>query len=171
MALSQISELEMELIEAVSSGQTIDFRERKDARGKPAVASIRAEVLQHLLIGLPLPVQALDQNAPTIQYAVASGSLSLLGASITGTLDIADCQHKGNAFPALLLEDCLLLGSGSYANPSTRPVASLNVQHARLARLSLVNCRAGFIDITDAVLLGDLDLTGLQALDLHSLNN
>lgn len=164
MIFSPVTDLEMELIEAAVAGDAADFRNRKGPSGILLIPTIRAEVLRRLLIGLPLPVRARDPSAPLIHHTVAGSGIALQGAHILGAVNLADCQPNGGACPPLLLEDCLLLGNGSYGDPAGRPAAALDLRHARVARLSVKNCRCGFIDLTDASLMGDLDLDGLQAL-------
>ncbi|HEV7860148.1 MAG TPA: hypothetical protein VGO91_16145, partial [Pyrinomonadaceae bacterium] len=167
MTGSQISGCELEIIQAAINGKTADFRDRRDSAGQAATMVIRGYVIRHLLIGLPLPTQADKPAAPITRHTITSSGVRVRGARIEGVLDLSDCAGRdGNGCFPLLLEDCILTGEdeGAYQDPSARPQPTLDARHAILSRLSLKNCRAGFIDLTDAELLGDLELDGLKAL-------
>lgn len=167
MTSSRIGDAELEVIQAAVSGETADFLGRKDSSGQPATTVIRGHIIRHLLLGLPLPTRANNPNAPHDRHTIASNGVRVRGARVEGVIDLSDSAGQdGNGCFPLLLEDCVLAGEGeaAYQDPSDRPAPALDAGHARLSRLSLKNCRAGFINLADAELLGDLELHGLKAL-------
>lgn len=85
-------------------------------------------------------------------------------AKISGTLDLRDAHGPdGQPCPPLILEHCRLEGDPPYDDPAARRERSLDARHARLARVRLDHCRAGRIDLSGAVIEGDLDLDHLRS--------
>lgn len=165
MTNSGISDFELEVIQAAMDGKTANFLDRKDSLGNSIRVVIQGKVVRNLLLGLPLPIRANDPTAPTTHYQIPSTGVRVRGAYIEGGIDISDSSgHDGNGCFPLLLEDCVLTGNGNYNDPAERPEPALDAKHTRILRLMLNNCQAGFIDLTDAEILGDLDLEGLHPL-------
>lgn len=161
----KISDFELEIIQAAMDGKTANFMNRKDSAGNTVNVVIQSDVIRNLLLGLPLPSRAGLSTGPFTSHSISSAGVRMRGASIEGVIDISDNSgHDANGCFPLLLEDCVLMGTGPYNDPAARPGPALDAKHTRISRLVLKNCRAGFIDLTDAEILGDLDLEGLQPL-------
>lgn len=88
-------------------------------------------------------------------YADTVGSIKairLRSIKITGILDLRDCSGpEGTPLPPIILDQCILEGD------IERPYApSFSARHAYLARLSLSNCQFGRVDLSDALIEGDV---------------
>lgn len=160
-----INEFESEVIQATMEGKTANFLDREDSSGNPILVVIHSDIIRNLLLGLPFPVRPGHATALSARPSIPSTGVRVRGACLKGVLDISDSSgHDGNGSFPLLLEDCVLMGDEAYDDPSKRPGPALDAKHARLSRLVLKNCHAGYIDLTDSEILGDLELEGLQAL-------
>ncbi len=158
----EVTALELEVIEAAVTGGTADFSSR--TYGQNAHVVIRGDVIRHLLLGLPLSAKV-DGKDLSSQFEISSNGVQIRNAYIGGALNLAECSRKnGNPCAPLILENCIVGGTGEPDDPTERPQPSLDARHARIARISLKHCQASFIDLSDALLLGDLDLDGLQPL-------
>lgn len=144
--------------------------------GGDAGPTVDAGFLRRLLLGLPFP--AADHEAVADQHPgypipageapvpIAAPGLRISGAIIRGVLDLSDCiGHGGQGLPALALEHCRLEGDGGVDPDAVDVRLSLDVSHARLARLSLRGSQAGFIRGREVSIDGPLDLGGLAPLN------
>ena len=105
-----------------------------------------AEVIQGLVLG-----------------ARADCGVQLESVTIAGSLNLKDARGaSGGPCNALIMHDCILEGPGADA-PTGSP--GIDARHSYLQRLSLVNCRSNGLDVSSAVIVGDLKLDGLGPLE------
>jgi hypothetical protein len=94
---------------------------------------------------------------------VAQNAVRMCGATITGLLDLADARGaSGAACNALILRNCVLTGRNDHPNP-TGAGPGIDASHSHLRRLSLIDCQADGVELSNALLDGDLELDGLHA--------
>ncbi len=99
-AVDELTEPEQRLCQAIVTGATVDLRAGEPSRDDPsqgaawdAARTVRAELLVELLTGTRKP-----------EAAPSARALKLLGARITGTLDL----EAATLVCPLLLQDCWL---------------------------------------------------------------
>jgi hypothetical protein len=141
-----MSQFKQKLLDCAQRGIWCDFSEVKDA--KKAAVTIRGEWLREILLTAATPGKRIQ-------------ALRLKGAVIEGVIDLRDCSNAdGGSLPPFLLERCVL--KGDVVHPE---MAVLTARHAHLSRLSLTGCQFGRIDISNAVLDGDLAIDEVCPLD------
>lgn len=118
------------------------------------VRVVRAEVLRRLILGLSL-------NETT--GAIVHLGVQMKGVQVLGGLFLANStgSHAEDACPPLLLEDCHFVAKDSTAEHADDLVVDL--QHARVARLALVDCTLSCVNLEGAWIGGLVDLSGLHA--------
>ncbi len=116
------------------------------------------ELCKEILLGL-IRSPAVAGQDPRVR------GVRLRGAVIKGEIDLSDCTGiRGAPLPPLLLEYCVIDGT----TVNDIPIA-IDASNARIYRLSLNRCRvAGRIDLTNAVLEGDLEISNIAPLDTRS---
>lgn len=131
--------------------------------------TIRGAFLREFLLGLHPPATGAEQN-------LRLHGIRLRGAIIKGEIDLGDCTGMDGApLPPLLLEHCIM-SDGTLVEccivrdgVKQKILRAINASNARLSRLSLNGCRVGGrIDLTDATLDGDLEISGVAPLDNDS---
>ncbi|BCT69152.1 hypothetical protein [Nitrosospira sp. NRS527] len=177
----KMSALERELIDAAFRGDWAgspklpvlsEFFVQEDSRlfvQEEADITVRGIFLRELLLGLRTPAKDAEANSRL-------HGVRLRGAIIKGEIDLSDCKGTGGTpLPPLLLEHCIIHDGSRIRYPVVRNGASveekilsaINASNVRLSRLSLRGCRvSGRVDLTDATLDGDLEIS-----DLKPLNN
>ncbi|MBS0386004.1 MAG: hypothetical protein JSS00_11710 [Proteobacteria bacterium] len=119
------------VVERTRAGDIADFTPMAGAGGtKPAV---RAGFLRKLMLGL-------DES-----WAVRTPGVRIEGARIEGALDLIDCAGAAGGLPALALNACDI--------PET-----VDLSHARLARLSLRGSKLMRLVAVEAEIGGELDV-------------
>jgi hypothetical protein len=124
------------VMERIRAGEVADFTPMAGPDGaKPAV---RAGFLRKLMLGL-------DPG-----WAVRAPGVRIKGARIEGGIDLTDCSGAGDAgLPTLSLEGC------DVPDP-------IDLSRARLARLTLRDCRLRKVSAVDAIVDGELSLAGAR---------
>jgi hypothetical protein len=93
----------------------------------------------------------------------ARRGVELRGVAIEGLLDLRDARGAaGQSCNALILEDCELLGENADAATGE---PGIDARHGHLARLALVDCRTDGVELSGAVIDGDLALDGLGPIE------
>lgn len=170
MSSSQIvpmSALETELIDAVFCGEWAGTAELPTSlsASQQTDRTVEGAFLRKLLLGLISPPATAGHN-PRMH------GVRLQGAIIKGEIDLSGCTGmKGIPLPPLLLKRCIIRGRLSKEKPVVcsgakvpeKILSVINASNARLNRLSLRECRInGRVDLTDATLDGDLDISDLE---------
>lgn len=94
--------------------------------------------------------------------ADAPSGVQINSVTIDGILDLRDARGaSGGPCNALILEDCVLQGKGSGSSGSQ---PGIDAGHSHLQRLSLVGCQTDGVELSSAVIVGDLELNGLRPL-------
>lgn len=141
-----LNEAEKELIAHAIDGRLADFSDWPDDQ-----RIIRAEVLRSLLLRLKLPAL---ENAVGKQ----PHDFRIIGAKspiIEGKLDLVEAIGlEERSLPPLILKRAVFRGSADDG-------PDIDARHARMARLSLEDCRFKRIDLTNAKVGGDVDLLGV----------
>jgi hypothetical protein len=93
----------------------------------------------------------------------AVSGVRIKGAVIKGMLDLRDGRGpSGEPCSALILENCVLKGDpdadGSHPG--------IDASHSHLQRLCLVGCETNGVELSGAVIVGDLNLDGLRPVTL-----
>ena len=130
---AQLTSDEQCLIERLHRGETAEFRDQKNR------ATIRADVLRNLLLGLQGTGRARARIPPT--------GIRIRNARLDGPLDLADLARPGFGFPALILEDCDL------PDP-------INLEGSRFARLSIKGSRFRYLNMRESEIDGPFDFSG-----------
>jgi hypothetical protein len=127
------------VVERTNAGEIADF----SAMGGPGGAkpSVRAGFLRKLLLRI-------DPS-----WTIRTPGVRIKGARIEGVLDLTDCSGEG--LPALSLVDCEI--------PET-----VDLSHARLARVSFANSRMSRLVAIEAEIDGELNLCGVAPLGAAS---
>ncbi|SHL77855.1 hypothetical protein SAMN05216428_10625 [Nitrosospira sp. Nsp11] len=176
----KMSVLEKELIDTAFRGNWAgpaklpvlsEFFAQEDSRlfvQEEADITVRGIFLRELLLGLRAPAK--DAEATSRLHGVR-----LRGAIIKGEIDLSDCKGAGGTpLPPLLLDRCIIHDGPIIKYPAVRNGASveekilnaINASNVRLSRLSLCGCRiSGRVDLTDATLDGDLEISDVAPLD------
>jgi hypothetical protein len=138
---------ERELLKRLAEGAWADFsRERQDKR------RVRAPILRRLFVDSS--AGGFDGTGRLIQ----SGGMRIRGAHIEGALDLTDCTGpEGTPLPALVLEGCDI--------PDT-----IDLSHARLARVSVADSRITHIRARGARIEGTFDFSRVSSYE-SSTNN
>jgi hypothetical protein len=124
------------VMERASAGEVADFTSIAGPDG--AKPSVRAGFIRKLILGV-------DPG-----WLVRTPGVRIKGARIEGALDLTDCSGAGGAgLPALALDSCDV------------PEA-IDVRHARLARLTLRDCRLRQVVAVDAIVEGELSVKGAK---------
>ncbi|MGO9462462.1 MAG: hypothetical protein ACLPWS_00215 [Rhodomicrobium sp.] len=148
-----LNDAERTLIKRAMSGEPANFSHEADER-----RSINAAVLRSLLLGLALP--PLDANGPTPVKDwrdIKVRSIWAFAPIVIGKLDLVEAiRADGNPLPPLVLGFARFEGS--------QDGTDVDAQHARLARLSLRNCKLTRVVLKDAKVGGDVDLSGAEPL-------
>ncbi len=131
-------------------------KRRATAKGPSAVDRLRQDV-KH---GRESQQHGETVPAPVVRSLVlgsgAPSGVRIRGARIAGTIDLRDARGPaGEPCNALILTDCELVGT-----TATSP--GLDASHASIRRLSLSDCRADGIELSSAVIGGDLGIDGLR---------
>ncbi|PTR10009.1 hypothetical protein C8R32_10296 [Nitrosospira sp. Nsp5] len=164
-----MSVLENQLIDAAFRGEWAGPSKLPDLTSltppQQAEITIHGGFLRKLLLNL---VNSHASMNPPRVYGV-----KLRGAIIKGEIDLSDCTGMNGApLPPLLLERCVIHEGSSKkytivcngTKVEEKIVGVINASNARLNRLSLRECRIdGRVDLTDATLYGDLDISDLEA--------
>jgi hypothetical protein len=101
-----------------------------------------------------------DLVATLVVAGRAPHGVRIRGARIGGAIDLSDARSEsGGACNALILEDCEILGTGDGSH-GTRP--AIDASHGHLRRLSLVRCRLDGLELSDAIVDGELNLDGVR---------
>lgn len=176
----KMSALERELIDAAFRGDWAgsaklpvlsEFFVQEDSRlfvQEEADITVRGIFLRELLLGLRAPAKDAEANSRL-------HGVRLRGAIIKGEIDLSDCKGAaGTPLPPLLLEHCIIHDGSGIKNPVVRNgtsgeekiLSAVNASNVRLSRLSLRGCRiSGRVDLTDATLDGDLEISDVAPLD------
>jgi hypothetical protein len=125
------------VVERTNAGEIADF----SAMGGPGGAKpiVRAGFLRKLLLRL-------DPS-----WAIRTPGVRIKGARIEGVLDLTDCS--GDGLPALALVECEI--------PET-----VDLSHARLARVSFAGSRMSRLVAIEAEITGELNLCDVAPLDV-----
>lgn len=165
-----MSALETELIDKAFCGEWVGIRELPTSlpASQQAAVTVGGAFLRKLLLGLILPRAAAGHN-PRMH------GIRLQGAIITGEIDLRDCIGiEGEPLPPLLLERCIIHKGFTKKNSVVSKdlkeqeeiLSAINASNTWLSRLSLKECRLdGRVDLTDATLGGDLELSDLEPLN------
>ncbi len=154
------SRAEKKLIEHAVKGEQADFSGDGDR-------VIRGEVLRGLLLGL-IPSEPQPGGHPpahTAQHDIHHHvrSIRAKGVIIQGKLDlVAAIRADGNLLPPLLLECTEFKPDPNKKDPEG---LDIDARLARLALLSLQDCKFTRIRLADAKVGGDVDLSGAGPLD------
>jgi hypothetical protein len=93
---------------------------------------------------------------------VAPAGVLISGSTIEGLLRLTDARgSSGEASNALVLKECVLIGQRG-ADAAT---PALDASHGHLQRLSLIDCQAGGVELSGAMIAGDLVLDGLRSVE------
>jgi len=165
MGIGQLNEAELKLVKAAYKGITADLRNKQNEN-----ATIRGEIIRHLFLGLPIPEhEALKKELKNYRRLSGCG-LKIKGADIQGAVDLTEVTGPdGNGCPSLIFEDCRFLTNNDEPNPDERRLPNLDVSHAKLNRLSLVNCRANYLSLIDACISSDVEIDNLQSIQSNKL--
>jgi hypothetical protein len=143
--MREIRPNEQKLLGCAKQGIWCDFLENRDS--EDAVITIRGEFLREILLTAPTPGERIL-------------ALRLKGAVIEGVIDLCDSSNiDGGNLPPILFEQCVL--KGDVRKPDA---AVLTARHAHLSRLSLTRCKFGRIDISNAIIDGDLAIDEVRPL-------
>jgi hypothetical protein len=153
--------VERKLRNDVAAGDPSDFRGWKATPGR----------------GEERPIVQASLIKELVMDAAAPSGVQISYVTIVGILDLAYARRSdGSECNALLLKDCALVGAHqSFSGPAGIPPASgrghgdegtlaLDARHSRLGLISLKNCRVDGIDLSSAVISGDLIIDGLRPL-------
>jgi len=155
MGIMQLTAAEESLVRDVEHGDKTDFSGKQQ--------EISAEVLRHIILGLPLVKQGTGWFAREVSCATTGAGVAIKGARIKGRVKL-DAAIGGEGGPLWPLEfrQCVFVGGFSAV-------------HAHLSRLSFRDCTfAGdpvdpdscrpmpTIDLSGARLDGDLDMRGVH---------
>jgi len=122
------------VMERARAGEVADFTPLAGPDG--AKPTVRAGFLRKLMLGL-------DPS-----WAVRPPGVRIKGARIEGALDLTDCSGAGGAgLPAFSLDAC------DVPDP-------IDLSHARLARVTLRDCKLTRLLAADATIEGELSLAG-----------
>lgn len=151
--------IEDDLIDKAQCGEWLDLG-RDVPHPADATRIIEAKLLRSLMLGLhPRCGNACAPAKPGRIVAIR-----IRGAIIDGRLDLRGCcDSQGTPLPPLLLHDCLI--RGDIARPPNEPV--IDARRAQLGRLSLSRSKVGRIDLSFATLRGDLEIDGIQPIDVY----
>jgi hypothetical protein len=137
-----INDAELQLLQCVTSGDVCDLKLETGARPD---TEIRAELIRHLMLGLPVETE----QGPVVQRNLAG--VRIKGAIIEGSLNLADCTCVGSApLPALVLESCTITD-----------VIDISCTH--IQRVSLRDSRIRHLYANAAYIDGPLDLEGVTS--------
>ncbi|MBK1715662.1 hypothetical protein [Rubrivivax gelatinosus] len=122
--------------------------------------TLRAEALRLLLLGVPVETPGKPAEA-----ALLPCGLVVANAVIAGRLDLtrAHSPRGDAACPPLVLRGCRFDAGGVPPQPQQRPLPDIDLSHARIAHLSLVDCRLSHLDLREAQIDGEFDFSGLAA--------
>ena len=141
-----LSSAETKLIKHAISGELADFSGEQGEEQR----TIRARVLRSLLLGLKLP--PLDGVGE--HKALEVRSIMARGPIILGLLNLVEAVGKEeHVLPPFILERAEFRGGEKGIN--------IDARHARMIRLSLEYCTFSGIDLTNAKVGGDVDLSGV----------
>ncbi len=145
---------EKELIEHAISGTFADFSD--DAKWSGNRRVVRARVLRRLLLGLTLPPLEEAASGTSGEAKVHDvRSICAISPTIEGKLNLVEAiGPEDRSLPPLILHCALFTDDGGGTD--------IDAQHARLARLSLQDCKFTRIVLTDAKVRGDVDLCGAE---------
>ena len=102
------------------------------------------------------PVFDADSIRDLVLRANAPRGVVIRNVTIDGILDLTDARSAaGGPCNALILRNCILNGRGS-SSPGSQP--GIDASHSHLQRLSLVNCETDGVELSGAVIVGDLVL-------------
>ena len=146
--ITALNEAEKELIAHAIDGRLADFSDNDKWPDHKRI--IRAEVLRSLLLRLKLP--ALKDAA-----GEHPGDFRIIGAIspvVEGKLDLVEAIGlEERSLPPLILKRAVFRGSTDDTD--------IDARHARMTRLSLEDSRFKRIDLTNAKVGGDVDLSGV----------
>lgn len=147
--ITELYDAEKELIRQAHSGEFADFSDISEWPDKRRI--IRSEVLRSLLLRLKLP--ALEEATKDHSHDVRS--IGAISPIIEGKLDLVEAiGWEERSLPPLILKHAVFKGSTDGTD--------IDARHARMARLSLENCKFTRIDLTNAKVGGDVDLSGVK---------
>lgn len=104
-----------------------------------------------------VPISADTLRKLIVDDAVATGGIRIRGAAIRGLLDLQEARRQsGDACNALILRDCDFEGAGQESG-----TPGIDARHSHLRRLSLIDCTVDGVELSDAVIDGDVELDGI----------
>lgn len=151
---SALNSAEKKIVAATATGQWASLLSRSsDPLIQPSGRKpiVRSEFLRHLLLGLP--VEGHDRKP----WFIAPTGVRIIGAKISGTLDLTDaCGIGGSNLPALALEYC------DIADP-------IRLDHADVERLSLRGSRLRELSGREMSVGGQVDLSYVVPMPVRDL--
>lgn len=157
MGVIRLERAEKRLVEDVEHGDKTEFTKKRER--------ISAEVVRHIMLGLPLFRRGIWPFAPARACATTGAGVSLSGALIDGRVELAAViGAQGGPLYPLEFRDCIFEGGFCGA-------------HAHFSRLSFKNCAfvdcgdrldpdsgrpLPTLDLSGAKLDGDLDMRGVR---------
>lgn len=151
----QFTEVENWVLERCANGELADLDRRP---GSIPGRTLRASALRQMMLGLP--VQGPDGKSATVSLPCG---LAISNAEIQGQLNLARAHSpRGDAAcPPLVLTSCTFVDVAPAPRPADRPMANIDLAHARIAHLSLIDCRLSQLDLRDAHIDGEFNFSGL----------
>ncbi|ESQ89784.1 hypothetical protein ABENE_13660 [Asticcacaulis benevestitus DSM 16100 = ATCC BAA-896] len=139
----KLSVFEIELVEAIEEGVAVRY-----PRGSNEVpqVSIRAEILQRILMSLPVSIDGVSRN-----IRVLGSGIKVHNAHIVGELWLDNgCFANGDPLPRLSLEDCYI-------------PCMISMLSCRIRRLCLRNSQLSYLRANDAIIGSQLDVEGVRS--------
>lgn len=144
------------LVDCCRLGRKADFTQRAGYSGE--LTEVSADLIRRLVLG-QVSLSGSDMPVPLPL------GLQVRGARIRGRLELADAggSHNNGTCPPLVFEHCHFETDDPCPAPDQRAEPSVDLRHARCCRVSFVDCQLAMLALDDALIAGDLDLSGLRS--------
>lgn len=154
MSTQPLNADEQWLVDSCRMGRKADFSQRE---GSSAIQpELSADLIRRLVLG------QIDVNGTPVSLPLG---LQVRGAKIRGRLQLADAGgfHGNGSCAPLVFECCYFETEDPCPKPDQRTEPTVDLRHIRCSRVAFVDCQMAMLALDDALIAGDLDLSGLRS--------